>query len=122
MVTGNRGASVVDLRERRIERLRRDLTERLAAGHVVMEASEVDSLDEWRTAARAASRRAGWRVRTGTTVGETHVWAARVDVDPPSDGGVQLMHALDSMGKMLAPHPGHSADGTVVAFIGRNDG
>ena len=45
----------------------------------LVQVADVDSVDEWRAAARLAARRNGWKVRTG--MGNTHqqVFAARVD-------------------------------------------
>lgn len=71
--------NVVDLRQRRIERLVVDLTRDLLNGYVIVEVADLDSVDEWRAAARLAARRNGWKVRTG--FGHTHhqVFAVRVD-------------------------------------------
>ena len=72
--------NVVDLRQRRIERLSVDLARVLVSTtYVIEEVAELDSVDEWRAAARLAARRNGWKVRTG--MGNTHqqVFAARVD-------------------------------------------
>jgi hypothetical protein len=73
--------NVVDLRQRRIERLVVDLTRELLNGYVIVEVAEIDSVDEWRAAARLAARRHGGKVRTG--LGQTHgqVFAARVDAE-----------------------------------------
>ncbi len=72
-------ANVIDLRHRRIERLAADLARDLRAGHVIVEVDRIDSVEEWRAAARAAGRRHGWQVRTGMSRGGGRVWAARVD-------------------------------------------
>jgi hypothetical protein len=48
-------------------------------GHVIVEVDRIDSVDEWRAAARVAARRHGWKVRTGMGRGNGHVFAARVD-------------------------------------------
>jgi hypothetical protein len=51
------GASkVTDLRKRRIERLAVDLAPHLLHGHVIVEVDRIDSVDEWRAAARVAAR------------------------------------------------------------------
>ncbi len=71
--------NVVDLRQRRIERLADDLARHLRDGHVIVEVDRIDSVDEWRAAARVAARRHGWQVRTGMGRGNAHVFAARMD-------------------------------------------
>ncbi len=73
-------SKVTDLPKRRIERLAVELARELVAtSYVIVEVDELDSVDEWRAAARLAARRCGWKVRTG--LGNTHeqVFAARVD-------------------------------------------
>jgi len=103
MVTGNRGATVADLRAHRIERLRRELTPLLSDGHVTAEVSEIGSVDEWRSAARSAARDQGWRVRTGVGSGGSHVWAVRLDLDPSTDGVARwhVRQALNSLSTRL---------------------
>ena len=72
-------ATVVDLRQRRIARLKAELSPVLAAaGYVNVDASAIDSLDEWRAAARAVARRKGWKLRTGMSAGDARVWAVRL--------------------------------------------
>lgn len=61
--------NVVDLRQRRIERLADDLARHLGDGHVIVEVDRIDSVDEWRAAARVAARRHGWQARTGMSRG-----------------------------------------------------
>lgn len=73
------GATVVDLRKRRIERLADEFARDLPNGHVVVEVDRIDSVDEWRAAARVAARRRGWKVRTGMSRGNGRVFAVRVD-------------------------------------------
>lgn len=77
--------NVVDLRQRRIERLAIELTREFLNGYVIVEVADLDSVDEWRAAARLAARRHGWKVRTG--LGQTHeqVFAARVDAEADRD-------------------------------------
>ncbi len=72
-------ANVIDLRHRRIERLAADLAPHLLHGHVIVEVDRIDSVEEWRAAARVAARRHGWKVRTGMGRGNGRVFAARVD-------------------------------------------
>ncbi len=71
--------NVVDLRQRRIERLADELEPYLRRGHAIVEVDRVPSADEWRSAARLAARRNGWRVRTGISRGQGRAFAARVD-------------------------------------------
>jgi hypothetical protein len=73
------GSTVVDLRKRRIERLADELAPHLLHGPVIVEVDRIDSVDEWRAAARVAARRRGWKVRTGMSRGNGRVFAARVD-------------------------------------------
>lgn len=103
MVTGNRRATVADLRAHRIERLRRELTPLLSDGHVTAEVSEISSVEEWRAAARSAARHQNWRVRTGVGSSGSHVWAVRLDLDPTADGVGRwhLRRALNSMSARL---------------------
>lgn len=82
MVTGNRGAQIVDLRKVRVDRLGDGLKQRLARGHVIVPTAGVGSIEEWRDAARSLGRDQGWRVRTGVATEGQHVWAARVDLEP----------------------------------------
>jgi hypothetical protein len=79
------GSTVVDLRKRRIERLADELAPHLLHGHVIVEVDRIDSVDEWRAAARVAARRHGWQVRTGMSRGNGRVFAARVD--PEAEAG-----------------------------------
>ena len=62
MATGK----VIDLRKRRVERLAVDLARELVSTtYLIVEADELDSVEEWRAAARLAARERGWKVRTG---------------------------------------------------------
>jgi hypothetical protein len=70
---------VVDLRQRRIGRLADDLARHLRDGYVIVEVDRIDSVDEWRAAARVAARRHGWKVRTGMGRRNACVFAARID-------------------------------------------
>lgn len=56
-------SKVTDLRQRRIERLAGELEPYLRRGHAIVEVDRVPSADEWRAAARLATRRNGWQVR-----------------------------------------------------------
>ncbi len=78
-------ANVIDLRHRRIERLAADLARHLRDGHVIVEVDRIDSVEEWRAAARLAARRHGWQVRTGMSRDSARVFAARVD--PEAEAG-----------------------------------
>jgi len=71
---------VTDLRKRRIERLAVDLArELLSTTYLIVEVDELDSVDEWRAAARLAARQRGWQVRTGFGQTGEQVFAVRVD-------------------------------------------
>ena len=77
-----RASKVVDIRQGRIARLEAELTRPLRVnGYVVVELSNVESVDEWRAAARAVGRRSGSRVRTGFAQHGDRVWAAILDND-----------------------------------------
>ncbi len=72
--------NVVDLRQRRIERLAVDLARVLVSTtYVIEEVADIDSVDEWRAAARLSARQRGWKVRTGFGMGKQQVFAVRVD-------------------------------------------
>ncbi|MDE0805713.1 MAG: hypothetical protein OSA99_20615 [Acidimicrobiales bacterium] len=71
---------VTDLRKRRIERLAVDLARVLVSTtYLIVEVAELDSVDEWRAAARLAARQRGWQVRTGFSQTREQVFAVRVD-------------------------------------------
>ena len=73
-------SKVVDLRKRRIERLAVDLARELVSKtYLIVEVDQLDSVDEWRAAARLAARQRGWQVRTGFGRGQQQVFAVRVD-------------------------------------------
>lgn len=75
-------SKVIDLRRRRIERLADDLARELVSKtYLIVEVDELDSVDEWRAAARLAARQRGWQVRTGFGRGRQQVFAVRVDPD-----------------------------------------
>lgn len=75
-------SKVVDLRKRRIERLAVDLARELVSKtYLIVEVADVDSVDEWRAAARLAARQRGWQVRTGFGQTGEQVFAVRVDPD-----------------------------------------
>jgi hypothetical protein len=48
---------------------------------LVVEVDQIDSVEEWRAAARLAARQRGWQMRTGFGRGQKHVFATRVDPD-----------------------------------------
>jgi hypothetical protein len=56
--------AVIDLDRKRIERLARFLAPRLAEGMVTAAVDEIDSVEQWRKAARRAARILGHRVST----------------------------------------------------------
>ncbi len=76
MATG----TVVDLRKRRIERLAADLAKELVSKtYLIVEVDQLDSVEDWRAAARRAARQRGWKVRTAFGLGKQQVFAVRVD-------------------------------------------
>jgi hypothetical protein len=80
-------SKVTDLRKRRIERLAADLARDLVSTtYIIVEVDELDSVAEWRAAARLAAQQRGWQVRTGFGRGKKHVFATRVD--PEADRGL----------------------------------
>lgn len=82
------GATVVDLGKRRIERLAVDLARDLVStSYVIVEVDKIDSVDEWRAAARLAARQRGWQVRTGFGRGNARVFAVRVDPEAEKGWG-----------------------------------
>lgn len=75
-------SKVTDLRKRRIKRLAVDLArEFLSTTYLIVEVHELDSVEEWRAAARLAARQRGWQVRTGFSQTRQQMFAVRVDVE-----------------------------------------
>lgn len=73
-------SNVTDLRKRRVERLAVDLARELGSTtYLIVEVDELDSVDEWRAAARLSARQRGWKVRTGIGQSGQQVYAVRVD-------------------------------------------
>lgn len=73
-------SKVTDLRKRRIERLASDLAgELVSKTYLIVEVDELDSVEEWRDAARLAAHQRGWRVRNGFGQTGEQVFAVRVD-------------------------------------------
>ena len=103
MVTGTRGAQIVDLRSVRVERLADALAPDLAAGHVMASTSSVDSVSDWRKAARKAASARGWRVRTGVTLDGARVWAARIDHELTARDDALLADRLGYLHGLLQP-------------------
>jgi hypothetical protein len=69
--------TVDELARRRDERRARKLEQQLKAHQAVIYGTdEIDDVDEWRKAARAAGRRLGIRVRTGVSKDGMKVWAS----------------------------------------------
>lgn len=76
MATGK----VIDLRKRRVERLAIDLARELVSmTYLIVEVDDLDSVEEWRAAARLAARQRGWKVRTGFGQTGQQVFVVRVD-------------------------------------------
>ena len=66
-----------ELAERRFELRVRDVAQELKTLRtVVYGTDQVEDVDEWRKAARAAGRRLGMPVRTGISRDGTKVWAS----------------------------------------------
>lgn len=75
-------SKVVDLRQRRIERLAADLARELVSTtYLIVEVDDLDSVEEWRAAARLAARQRGWQVRTGFGREHKRVFVVRVDAE-----------------------------------------
>ena len=75
-----RSSKVIDMRRGRIARLEAELARPLQLdGYVVADLTKVDSVDDWRAAARAVGRRSGSKVRTGFARHGNRVWAVLVD-------------------------------------------
>ncbi len=55
MVTGIRGAKIVDIRSKRVARLAEVLAPPLEAGSVIVRTSSIESVTDWRKAARTAA-------------------------------------------------------------------
>ncbi|MBI2709776.1 MAG: hypothetical protein HYX34_08775 [Actinobacteria bacterium] len=69
-------SKVIDIRRGRIARLEAELAKPLRLhGYVVADLAKIESVDEWRAAARAAGRRSGSHVRTGLSQNSARVWA-----------------------------------------------
>jgi len=75
-------SKVTDLRKRRIERIAVDVARELVSTtYVIVDVDELDSVDEWRAAARLVARQRGWQVRTGFGRGHQQVFAVRIDAE-----------------------------------------
>ncbi len=98
MVTRSRGAKVVNLQRERERRLAEQLAPMLEGSYAVVLASSLDSVEEWRAAARIAGRVNGWRVRTGFTGDGERVWAVRDDLEPDEH---DLRAAADRVSDLL---------------------
>ena len=97
MVTSGRRSNVVDLRRERECRLAEQLVPTLERSHAVVATASLDSVEEWRAAARIAGRANGWRVRTGLTVDGTGVWAVRADIEPDEKDNRDAAHWLGDL-------------------------
>ena len=73
---------VVSIEDRKVTALAGRLVPVLQErGAVIVEAVDVESVDQWRKAARLAGRRLGWRMRTGVAKDGSRVWAASDDFE-----------------------------------------
>lgn len=73
-------SKVTDLRKRRIQRLAVDLARDLVSTtYLIVDVAELQSVEEWRAAARLAARQRGWQVRTGFSQTREQVFVVRVD-------------------------------------------
>lgn len=102
MVTGTRGARIIDLASARVNRLADALAPLLESGHVTVSTSSVDSGANWRSAARKAASSRGWRVRTGITPDGARVWAARIDRELTPEDDARLAESLGYLHAFLA--------------------
>lgn len=101
MVTGDRGAKIVEFEAGRVARLGRSLAAMLEGGHVIADVSTVANVDEWRQAARAIAAAQGWRVRTGASRDESRVWAIRLDRETTEQDRAVLRDRLGYMSALL---------------------
>lgn len=88
---------MVDLRRERERRLAEKLAPTLERTVVVVLASSLDSVEEWRAAARMAGRANAWRVRTGVTANGERIWAMRNDLEPDEDDLRSAASRLDGL-------------------------
>ena len=73
-------SKVTGLRKRRVERLALDLARELVSmTYLIVEVADLDSVADWRAAARLAARQRGWQVRTGFSQTREQVFVVRVD-------------------------------------------
>ncbi|MGH3850363.1 MAG: hypothetical protein ACRDRT_11765 [Pseudonocardiaceae bacterium] len=103
MVTRIREAQIVHLQQARADRRADGLRESLERGHVIVEASSVDSIEAWRAAARSLARCHGWRIRTGVTVDGERLWAARTDLEPSPAQESANRERLAYLGAVISP-------------------
>jgi hypothetical protein len=103
MVTGDRGAQIVDLRAARVGRVGEAIARYLEGGHVIADVTRVGNVEEWRAAARAVASDRGWRVRTGLTPDGTRVWAVRIDREVTDTDRAVLRDRLGYLGALLDP-------------------
>lgn len=103
MVTGIRGAQIVDIRSKRVARLAEVLAPALEAGSVIVRTSSVESVTDWRKAARTAASARGWKVRTGVTSDGSRVWAARTDLEETEADRARLREHLGYLGALITP-------------------
>ena len=97
LVTSGRRARVVDLGREWERRLAEQLAPTLERSHAVVTTATLDSVEEWRAAARMAGRANGWRVRTGFTVDGEGVWAVRTDIEPDESDSRDAADRIDSL-------------------------
>lgn len=102
MVTGDRGAKIVDLETVRTARLCRSLEAALEHGYVIIETPTVTDVPAWRRAARKAAAANGWRVRTGVTGDGSRVWAVRLDQETTEQDRAVLRDRLGYLSALLA--------------------
>lgn len=110
MVTGDRGAEIVDLRSARIERLAALLAPALEEGQLIAETATLPSVADWRAAARRISRERRWNIRTGVTADGSRVWAVRFDREVTAEDREVLRHRLNYLAGVLSPKQGLRAD------------
>ena len=83
-----RTTKVSDIEDGRIDRLAREIAPVLREqGHVLVSASEIESVDQWRRAARKAGRILGWRVTTKVSADGSRVFCVSDDFPVPPGAG-----------------------------------
>jgi len=101
MVTRSRRAKILDLEAVRIDRVAESLAASLEAGHVIVGASTVGPVEEWRKAARKCAAVRGWKVRTGISQDGSRVWAVRLDRETTDEERLPVLVRVEVTSPLL---------------------